>query len=344
MSEIEVSGLGLEREGFRLGPIDLKVAAGTATVILGPSGAGKTTLLRALAGFLPLGAGRLSVDGEPVETLPPERRRFGFVPPSLGLLPHRRVDRNVSYALDLAGDAGAASEARRWMERFGLLRLARKYPAQLSSGERQRVAMARALTARPRFLLWDEPLSALDVDSRDTLLRLLRDLIEEEGLPLLLVTHDPTTAFALASRVVVLEGGRIRSDTAPEELAGGLLDRFVARFLGYENLFSREELATAPEGSFASQLLRASGPGGVVVPSEAFRWSRPDATTGAHAAEVRAVRWTAAGWVVALRQGSLTLHATPTREVPSVRAGERVRVEIDLDAVRPLMELGGAGT
>ena len=96
MTQVEVQGLTLQRAEFRLGPIDLTVAPGSATVVLGPSGAGKTTLLRAMAGFLPLQRGSLRVDGEAEEGTPPERRRFGFVPPSLGLLPHRRVERNVS--------------------------------------------------------------------------------------------------------------------------------------------------------------------------------------------------------------------------------------------------------
>ena len=134
MTQVEVAGLSAEREGFRLGPVDLAVPAGTATVLLGPSGAGKTTLLRALAGFLPLTSGSIRVDGRAVEREPPERRRFGFVPPSLGLIPHRRVARNVSYALDLAGDPHAEREARRRMDRFGLLPLSHRYPSELSSG------------------------------------------------------------------------------------------------------------------------------------------------------------------------------------------------------------------
>lgn len=338
MTEVAVEGLTVEREGFRLGPIDLTVAAGTATVVLGPSGAGKTTLLRALAGFLGVRSGSLSVDGQRVEREPPERRRFGFVPPSLGLFPHRRVVRNVSYPLELAGDPDASRVAEMWMGRFGLLPLARKFPSELSSGERQRVAMARALTAGPRFLLWDEPLSALDVDSRDTLIRLLRDLIEEEGLPLLLVTHDPTTAFALASRIVVLEQGRICADCRPDELSRRTLDRFTARFLGYQNLFSRPELVQAASGSLGALLLDHAGPGGIVVPTDALRWDRAG-STGPHAAEVRAVRWTAAGWVVAVQQGSLVLHGGPTPEAPNIRAGTPVTLRVDPAQLRPLMEL-----
>lgn len=339
MTQVEVRDLTLERGGFQLGPVDLRVDSGTATVLLGPSGAGKTTLLRALAGFLPLRTGTLLVDGRPVEHEPPERRRFGFVPPSLGLLPHRRVARNVSYPLDLSGDPAADQIARRWMERFGLLPLARKYPSQLSSGERQRVAMARALTAQPRFLLWDEPLSALDVESRDVLLRLVQDLLEDEGLPLLLVTHDPTTAFSVAQRIVVLEHGQVRSNSRPEELAAGPLDRFTARFLGYDNLFSRPELLEAGDSSLGTTLLSAAGPGGVVVPYDALSWQKGEAP-GGHSLTVRSIRWTTLGWVPALQQGPITLRGSPIKEAPKVRVGDRVTVSIDVAHLKSLEESG----
>ncbi|MCI4352077.1 MAG: ATP-binding cassette domain-containing protein [Thermoplasmata archaeon] len=334
MSGLELRELAAERGGFRLGPVTLEVAAGTATVLLGPSGAGKTTLLRAVAGFLPLAGGTVWFDGEEVGSQAPERRRFGFVPPNLGLLPHRRVEQNVRYPLDLRGDPEASQKARGWMERFELVELGRRFPFELSSGQRQRVAMARALAAEPRLLLWDEPLAALDVESRDGLIRLLRGLIESEQLPLLLVTHDPSTAGALASRWVVLEHGRVRFDAPPEALSRGPLDRFTARFLGYENLYSPTELAHAGNGSLAPLLRAAAGPGGIVVPSNSLRWRA--GAGGPHAARVEATRRISSGWVLALRQGGLTFHAAPYRVVPSVRVGDTVSIDLDLDALKPL--------
>ena len=334
MSGLELREATAERGGFRLGPVTLTVAAGTATVLLGPSGAGKTTLLRAVAGFLSLSSGTVWFDREDVGALPPEQRQFGFVPPNLGLLPHRRVEQNVSYPLDLRGDPDAARKARGWMERFELVDLARRYPSELSSGQRQRVAMARALAAEPRLLLWDEPLAALDVESRDGLIRLLRGLIESERLPLLLVTHDPSTAAALASRWVVLEQGRVRFDAAPEAISRGRLNRFTARFLGYENLYSPTELARAEGSSLAPALRAAAGPGGLVVPSNAVRWRAGPG--GLHSARVEATRRISSGWVLALQQGSLTFHAAPERDVPPVRVGDPVSIEIDLDVLKPL--------
>ena len=342
MSGLVVEALEAERAGFHLGPVRFAVPDGSATVLLGPSGAGKTTLLRAIAGFLPLVSGRVRIDGEAVDARPPEERGFGFVPPNLGLFPGRRVRWNVRYPLWIRGAREAEAKTDAWLARFDLVRLARRYPHELSSGERQRVAMARALAAEPRALLWDEPLAALDVESRDTLVRLLRDLLETERIPLLLVTHDPSTAFALASRLVVLDRGRVRADRTPEELARGPLDRFLARFLGYENMFSVEELSAARDSSLAPRLAGWAGAGGLAVPPEALTVT--SGGTGPSAAEVVALRWTAAGWVVALRQGSLTLHGlAPARAPPGMRVGERVSVDIDRERVKPLEPLPAEG-
>jgi ABC-type Fe3+/spermidine/putrescine transport system ATPase subunit len=334
LTTLEIRDLEVLRGSFHLGPIGLDAAGGEATVVLGPSGAGKTTLLRAVAGFLPLRGGTIRVDGSPIDRRPPERRGLGFVPPDLGLFPHLRVRANVRYPLALKGEPDRARRAETWLERFRLGALADRYPAELSSGERQRVAMARALAAEPRVLLWDEPLAALDVESRDELLRLLRDLLEAERLPLLLVTHDPAVAFGLASRLVVLEAGRARFDGAPEALAAGRLDRFSARFLGYENLYSLAELEAARDANLAPRLLSAAGSEGIVVPADAVRWAR--AAEGGPRAEVAAVRWTAAGWVVAFRDGSLTVRSGPSREPPGVRVGDRVSLRIEPDGWKPL--------
>ncbi len=332
VSRLELVDLGADVGGFRLGPIRLAAAPGEATVLLGPSGAGKTTLLRAVAGFLPLRQGSVLLDGARIDRLPPHRRGLGFVPPDLGLFGHRRVRRNVGYPLELAGAPEAAAETDRWLARFGLSHLAERYPAELSSGERQRVAMARALAAGPRLLLWDEPFSALDVESRDVLLRLVRELVEAEGLPLLLVTHDPTVTFAVASHVVVLEAGRVRFDGPPDRLATGPLDRFTARFLGYENLFAASELDGAADPVLAQGLRGAAGAEGLVVPAEAVRWSADPGRT----ASVASVRWTAAGWVVAVRDGRLVFRARAVAEPPGVRVGDRVALAVDPAACRPL--------
>lgn len=339
MTDLALSGVVVERGPFRIGPVDLEIRSGSATVLLGPSGAGKTSLLRGIAGFLPLRHGSVSVDGRSVDRAPPERRGFGFVPPGLGLLAHRRVRQNVRYPLDLRGDPAAHSEAERWLAHFDLLELADRYPAELSSGQRQRVAMARALAARPRALLWDEPLAALDVESRDVLLRLLRELIESEGIPLLLVTHDPTTAFALATNVMVLETGRVRFQGDLAELPRSPLDRFTARFLGFENLFSMQELR-ASDGALGRTLREGAGPGGIVVPDDALRMT--PATSGPDLVRVHAVRWTPRGWSLALRDGALTFYLHVPAGPLGVRIGETARLEVDPARLRPLADAGAS--
>jgi ABC-type Fe3+/spermidine/putrescine transport system ATPase subunit len=338
VSGLAVEGLVAARDGFVLGPVDLAVEPGTAVALIGPSGAGKTTLLRAVAGFVPLRAGRIRRGGDRVDGEPPERRRFGFVPPNLGLFPDRTVRANVAFPLWLAGRADAAERTRGWIERFGLGPLADRYPAQLSSGERQRVAMARALAAEPSALLWDEPLAALDLEARDVLLELLRGLLESIQIPLVLVTHDPETAAAVASTYVVLAAGRVRYSGPPRALASGPLDRFTARFLGYENLFARADLEAARADPVGAALLAAAGAGGIVVPPGAVRWI-PRATGAAVVAGLRA---TPAGWVATLRQGPLTFRLPIDGPTPSVRLGDRVALEVDAGGLRPLEAAGGA--
>ena len=332
MTGLEVEGLVVRRGTFELGPVDLEIPAGSATALLGPSGAGKTTLLRAIAGFLPLAAGRVLRDGRPVDGEPPERRQFGFVPPNLGLFPNHRVRGNVAYPLRIAGRPDAEERVRHWLRRFDLEALADRYPAELSSGERQRVAMARALAAEPAALLWDEPLSALDVDSRDALLRLLRELLETGPIPLLLVTHDPATAAAVATTYAVLSKGRWRFVGDPHAFAQAPLDRFTARFLGFENLYSPAELERAGARPAAAALRAGAGPGGVAVPPSAVRWGPAPGAPG----RVVAVRPTPAGWVVALREGGLTFHVTAPGPVPGVRVGDAVELSLDGSLLRPL--------
>ncbi|MCI4364768.1 MAG: ABC transporter ATP-binding protein [Thermoplasmata archaeon] len=337
MSGLVVEGLEVARGEFHLGPIRLDVPPASATALLGRSGAGKTTLLRTLAGFLPAQRGEVRLGDRSIGRLPPERRGFGFVPPNLGLFPHRRVRENVAYPLRLRGAPDAAAQTRVWIDRFHLGGLADRYPAELSSGQQQRVAMARALAAGPSALLWDEPLAALDVESRDVLLRLVRDLLVAEGLSLLLVTHDAATALALADRIVVLVEGRIRFDGPPEQLARAPLDRFIARFLGFENLLSLAEIETGSASGLAPDLRRAAGPGGVVIPPTALTWSRSGTNEGP--AQVNALRWTPGGWVVVVQEGPWTFRVPAGPHPPTVRVGDPVTLSLDPTLLKPLSDL-----
>jgi len=207
---------GPDGTGPRL-DVDFAVAPGI-TAIMGPSGSGKTTLLQCIAGLEPASAGRIALDDEPVYDhearvfVPPHRRGFALVFQSLALFPHLSAWRNVAY-----GVRGGTAQARRdtamaWLQRAHAAALADRAPATLSGGEAQRVALARALASEPRVLLLDEPFSALNQLLRVELGEVLRALLATTKIPVLLVTHDLADAQRLASRIVVLEAGRLRAD------------------------------------------------------------------------------------------------------------------------------------
>ena len=210
MKRIDVDDLTFAYAGgFALGPVDLRLAQGSATALIGPSGSGKTTLLRCLAGLERPRSGTIRFDGaevsSPAHVLPPHRRRIGYVFQSGALWPHLNALQHLTFA---APDAPRGS-CTALLERVGLGGKEQRKPAQLSAGEAQRLALARALVTRPDFLFLDEPLRAVDVHLRDELALLVRDLAGQHGVTLLLVTHDRDEALAMADDLVVLRQGRI---------------------------------------------------------------------------------------------------------------------------------------
>jgi ABC-type Fe3+/spermidine/putrescine transport system ATPase subunit len=248
---------------FHLGPVTCRLGSGESLAVLGRSGAGKTTLLRSLAGFVPLGGGSLRRDGADLGAVTAERRGVVYVPQGLGLFPDRTVERNVSYPIRIRGVVRELQRVQPLLEEFGLGPLARRLPPTLSTGEQQRVALARALAARPRLLLWDEPLGALDLVSRDELLAGLRRFRAAEEVNLVFVTHDPTLAYSLADRWLLLEQGRQVYCGPPGPLLESPPDRFAARFAGYENVYDLEPLRRKGAGALAGALRRRCGPAGV---------------------------------------------------------------------------------
>jgi molybdate transport system ATP-binding protein len=230
--------------GFRL-QADLVAGAGEVVALLGPNGAGKTTLLRAVAGLLPVDSGRVELDGvvldEPAREvfLPPQRRRVGVVFQDHRLFPHLRVIDNVAFGLRAQGaNRGAArGAASEWLERLGIGELGRRHPRQLSGGQAQRAALARALACRPRALLLDEPLAALDVQTRAEVQGELRRHLGEFDGPTVFVTHDPVEALLLASRIVVVEQGRVVQHGSPAEITSRPVTAYVARLVGM-NLYA----------------------------------------------------------------------------------------------------------
>lgn len=215
--------------------VSLTVPDGCVLALLGPSGCGKSTLLRAIAGLEPVRSGTISWDGVDLARIPVHRRGFGLMFQDGVLFPHRTVAGNVGYGLRVVGLRGTAADqrVRQLLDLVGLRGFGDRSVTELSGGEAQRVALARALAPRPRLLLLDEPLAALDRALRDSLLTDLRAILGETGTPAIFVTHDQQEAFAIADRVAVMRAGRIVQTGRPQQVWAAPADEWVARFVGY---------------------------------------------------------------------------------------------------------------
>ena len=218
--------------------ISLEIAPGELLVCIGPSGCGKTTLLKLIAGFLPCASGKVLFDGEDVTGVAVRERQCGIVFQSYALFPHMKVWENVAYALRVR--AVAADERRRSAEEMldmvGLGGYGDRLPAALSGGQQQRVALARALVFKPRVLLLDEPLSALDAATRLTMREEIRRIQKQQNIASLLITHDQDEALSLADRIAILRDGRLIQVASPKEVYDRPADGFVASFIGRANL------------------------------------------------------------------------------------------------------------
>jgi putative spermidine/putrescine transport system ATP-binding protein len=231
--------------------VSLDIGRGEFVTLLGPSGSGKTTLLMMIAGFVEPSAGEILLDQRPITPLPPERREFGMVFQGYALFPHLSVAENVAFPLKVRGTARAESQ-RRVDEVLQLVKLGgleNRLPRELSGGQQQRVALARALVFRPRLLLLDEPLSALDKKLRGELQDELKSLHRRVGLTFIYVTHDQEEALSMSDRVAILHRGKVVQVGSPGELYERPATRFVADFLGRSN-FIRGRVASANGGGF----------------------------------------------------------------------------------------------
>ncbi|MFF5432573.1 ABC transporter ATP-binding protein [Streptomyces griseofuscus] len=214
--------------------LDLTVRPGEFLALLGPSGCGKTTALRMLAGFEHPDSGAVLVDGRDITQVPAHRRDAGMVFQSYSLFPHLNAVDNVAFGLRMRGVRAAErrSRAAELLELVGLGDKRERFPHQLSGGQQQRIALARALALRPRVLLLDEPLSALDAKVRLSLREEIRRLQQELGITTLFVTHDQEEALSIADRVAVMRAGRLEQCAEPAELYGRPATAFVAEFVG----------------------------------------------------------------------------------------------------------------
>jgi spermidine/putrescine ABC transporter ATP-binding subunit len=244
--------------------VTIDIVEGEFFALLGPSGCGKTTLLRMLAGFENPSEGQILIDGQDMIGIEPNRRPVNMVFQSYAVFPHMTVAENVGYGLMVDG-VDKAEAATRIAEALELVRLGDygdRMPAQLSGGQTQRVALARALIKKPRVLLLDEPLSALDAKLREQMQLELVRLQHSVGVTFVIVTHDQDEALSMADRIAVMEEGKVRQLAPPSELYEFPSNRFVADFIGKTNLFEATTRGTQAD----SVILEIQGLGQVAIP------------------------------------------------------------------------------
>ena len=257
----------------RVGAFDLALAievpAGETLVLVGESRSGKSTLLRLLAGLRQPGSGRVALNNEvwfdstTGIQVPPQERMVGWVPQDYALLPHLSVFENVAFGLRARGGRSpeVRTRTRETLERLGILDLAERRPSQLSGGQQQRVALARALVSEPALLLLDEPLAALDLQTRGIVRAELRAILATLSCVTVLVTHSPLEAVVFGRRIAVIESGRIVQEGTPETLLRQPRSPYVAAFMGL-NLFQGRSQAPGSRG-----VTRVLTPDGSIVTS-----------------------------------------------------------------------------
>lgn len=216
--------------------LSFHIKSGSMVCLLGQSGCGKTTVLRSIAGFEPLYGGEIHKHGKLISkagfTLAPEKRGLGMVFQDYALFPHLDVGANISFALKGKSKAEKRQITDQLLETVGLAGYADRYPHELSGGQQQRIALARALAAKPNLILMDEPFSNLDVELRERLGLEVRDILKQQGIAAVLVTHDQHEAFALGDMVGIMKDGHILQWDTPFNLYHEPANRFVADFIG----------------------------------------------------------------------------------------------------------------
>ncbi|ABI59578.1 MULTISPECIES: ABC transporter ATP-binding protein [Nitrosomonas] len=244
--------------------VSLSIQAGEFFTLLGPSGCGKTTLLRMIAGFDVPDSGQILLDGQDIANTPPEKRPIHTVFQSYALFPHMTVADNVAFPLKMSKVAPAEIKKRmeKALEEVQLSRFTHRFPHELSGGQKQRVAFARGLINRPRLLLMDEPLGALDAKLREDMQRELINLQKEVGITFIFVTHSQDEALALSQRIAVMNLGNIEQIGTPSAIYGTPANRFIADFIGKINLME----ARVTQISNTAMTLEINGLGTTVLP------------------------------------------------------------------------------
>ncbi|MFC6841999.1 ABC transporter ATP-binding protein [Xanthomonas theicola] len=269
---LSIAGLRKEFDGFvALDDVDLDIRKGEIFALLGGSGSGKSTLLRCLGGFEQSSRGRIVLDGQPLDGLPPYERPLNMMFQSYALFPHMSVEQNIAFGLKQDGLSRAAIATRvgEMLALVQLGRLGKRKPHQLSGGQQQRVALARSLAKGPKLLLLDEPMGALDKKLRSQMQLELVNIIETSGVTCVMVTHDQEEAMTMATRIALMDGGRIQQVGTPDEIYEQPANRFAAEFIGSVNLIDAvidEDLpdyVTLRAGAFADSIYVGHGITGI---------------------------------------------------------------------------------
>ncbi len=307
-----------------LDAVSLDVPAGELLAVLGPSGSGKTTLLRVIAGLHRDAEGAIALGGRSLGGVAPERRGVGLVPQDGALFPHLTVTENIDFGLPRAERRGR--RVAEMLDLLGLTPFASRMPHQLSGGQAQRVAVARALAPAPALILLDEPFSALDAALRGEVRGAVRAALAETGTTALLVTHDQGEALSTASQLTVLADGRVRQSGTPEQVYAEPADLWTGKFLGEANVFASASdgtMATTPLGRVAHAPVPAGAVDVLIRPEQL----RIDAA-GEARASVRAIRFFGHDALIELALDTGGQVLVRIGEGPVPHAGERVGVRV----------------
>lgn len=237
--------------------ISLSIGTGEVVSILGPSGCGKTTLLNVLLGITDATDGRIVCDGEDITNVPMEKRGFNIVFQDYALFPNLNAYENVTYGLRNNPGISSQEEVDELVELLGLREHLTKKISQLSGGQKQRVALARTLVMKPRLLLLDEPLSALDGVIKESIKQKIKQIVEQYQLTTVMVTHDPEEALTMSDKVLILNGGHIAQYATPDEIVNAPASQFVQDFILRQLTIKRDNIF-ALFGAMASAGERAA--------------------------------------------------------------------------------------
>lgn len=281
--------------------------------LLGPSGCGKTTLLRMIAGFEATTAGTIHLFGDEIETLPPDKRPVNTVFQNYALFPHMNVAENIGFGLKMLGWSGPDINTRvaEMIDMVQLGQFVHRKPSQMSGGQQQRVALARAMAPKPKVLLLDEPLSALDLKLRQEMRAELKSLQRETGITFIFVTHDQEEALSMSDRIAVMSAGEVQQIGTPEDVYEHPANRFVADFIGDTNLL--DATVEAADGDTATCRI-----GAAAIVAEA-----QNASAGQK------------GWL-SIRPERITIAAQPAADSIPAKIGHTVYLGTDTQALAHL--------